>query len=158
MAKYEKDFWGNGHLDVTDEVRHARRDEKFREDMGRIGQSFDSDMAAGVRNGVVGTAALGAGSVAVGVAAKENLRFRYKLQAFLHFLFAFIVSGIVCVNVGMRFVSEPEGYSVEAQAAYDERLASAMLIGLAISAVVSIVWTIIYVQKRTKPKLRSLGY
>lgn len=158
MAEYKKDLWGKGYLDVTDEVRQVRRDEKLREDMGRIGRNFDNDMAAGMRNGVVGTAALGAGAVAVGVAATKNLRFRYKLQAFLHFPFAFIVSGLIFVNVAIRLVSEPEGYSTEARSAYDERLAAAMLISLAISALVSIIWSIIYIQKRTKPKLRRLGY
>lgn len=149
MAECKKGLWGKGYLDVTDEARQVRRDEKFREDMGRIGQNFDNDMATGMRNGVVGTAALGAGAVAVGIAATKNLRFRYKLQAFLHFPFALIVSFVVLNTVtvmGRVFgVSEEDGVT-------------AVFVCMGLAVPVSIVWSIIYIQKRTKPKLRRLGY
>jgi predicted ferric reductase len=150
MAEYKKGLWGKGYLDVTDEVRQVRRDEKFREDMGRIGQNFDNDMAAGMRNGVVGTAALGVGAVAVGVAATKNLRFRYKLQAFLHFPFALIVSFVV-LNTITVMVGQVFGVSEEAGV-------TAVFVCMGLAVPVSIVWSIICIQKRTKPKLRRLGY
>lgn len=153
MAKVEKDFFGTYHVDVTEEVTKARRDERFRRDMSQVGSNLDSDMGKAARDGVAGAAALGVGAAAVGVGAATNLRFRYKLQAFLHFPFSFLVSFCVFINIALRLRGDGGTSTADGQSTM-----VLFLIYWALAGVTSILWSLLYINKRTKPKLARLEY
>lgn len=147
MAKVSRDLWGTTHVDVTEEVKQARRDERYRADMGQVSRNFDNDMAGAVGGGIVGAAAVGVGSVAVGAAVVKNRRFRYKVEAFLHFPFAIMVVFVAFVITIGRFMGDS-----------DEATVRMLLTATAIAVPVGIVWSIVYIRMRTIPKLRALHY
>lgn len=147
VARVSRDLWGTTHVDVTEEVKRARRDERFRSDMGRVSTNFDNDMAGAVGTGIIGAAAVGVGTVALGASVVKNRRFRYKLEAVLHFPFAVMVVFVTVAIIGGR-VSDLD----------DETAVRLLLVALVISVPVSIVWSIAYIRMRTLPKLRALRY
>lgn len=148
MAKVSKDGWGTTHIDVSDDIRRARREERFTRDMGRVGSSTQRDMSRNATAGMGAAAGVGLGLGAAGVAAATNLRFRYKMQAFLHFPFAFLVSfGALALCASLIFVRS---------GANDQAMVMAVAISMVLAVPISIIWSIVYIQKRTKPKLRAL--
>lgn len=137
------------------ELKHAlhdfEREQRFQRGMRQTHDKFQEGMGDAVRGGVRDTALLAAGTAVVGYAAAKNLRFRYWLQAILHFPFAIAVSYVVFMLIGVGLTYATAGENVS-----DDSAMNMLLIAFGLAVPVGIVWSIVYIRLRTLPKLRRL--
>ena len=154
MARIEKDGFHGGYrvTGLEHDINKARQQRQFQQDMGRIGDQVTGAPADAFGGAVRTTAGIVAGGAAVGVGMARNKRFRYIMQAILHFPMAVAVvffiafMKVVALNPGSMPQSEYE-------AAFLRGTGNALLIALVVGAL----WTLAYVLLRTRPKLRRLN-
>lgn len=151
MARIERDSFHGGYrvTGLEHDINKARQNRQFQQDMSRIGDQLTSAPADAFAGAVRTTAGITAGGVALGVGMARNRRFRYIMQAILHFPMAFVVVMMLAVGyvVPRTTISEgSDGFRVLGQVA---------LVGL----IGAVIWTAAYIFFRTRPKLKRLrGY
>lgn len=154
MAREYKDWLGHHRIDISPEVNRtvdeANKQAQFQRDMQGINQNFHDDLAGSVKSGLATTAVLGATAGVVSVAAAKNQRFRFKLQAVLHFPFAILASYVVFMLIGVGIVS------ATSRDISDDMFTVMLLASFALAIPVGIAWSVVYIRMRTLPKLRRL--
>ena len=139
MARIRRNSFTGGYrvTGLEHDINKAVRDRQFQQDMNSIGDQVTNIPADAFKGAVRDTAVIGA----IGIGMARNKRFRYIMQAILHFPMAFmVVIGFVTGPI-LGFPSSGE---------YD--VGQVFLIGL----IGSIIWTSAYIFFRTRPKLRRL--
>lgn len=155
MARIERDNYNGGYrvTGLEHDINKARQNRQFQQDMNRIGNQVTNAPADIFAGAARTTAGIATGGVVVGVGMARNKRFRYIMQAILHFPMAiFVVFFITFTNkaTALTMASMP---SAEYESASLEMLGSSFLIGL----VGGSLWTLVYILLRTRPKLRRLN-
>jgi len=144
MARISRDNFHGGYriTGLEDDIAKARANDQYNQDMSHIaGRMIDAPGDAFV-GAVRTTGGIAAGGVGFGVRMVRDRRFRYIMQAVLHFPMAFLLAFFFAStrlpgNVDHSTLAFGQG----------------ALIGL----VVAVVWTAVYVVLRTRPKLRRLN-
>jgi len=137
MARISRDNFHGGYrvTGLEHDIAKARANAQYEQDMsdiaGRVVNAPGDAFVGAVRT----TGGIAAGGVGFGVRMVRDLRFRYIMQAVLHFPMAFIV---------VFFLASTRMSQTFGQGA---------LVGL----IVAVVWTAAYILLRTRPKLRRLN-
>lgn len=154
MARIERDSYNGGYrvTGLERDINKARQNRQFQQDMGRIGDQLTSAPADAFAGAVRTTAGITAGGVAIGVGMARNRRFRYIMQAVLHFPMAFFVVFFFAFNKSVLALDTSTMTDSEVASASMSTLGSAALTAL----VVGSLWTLAYVLLRTRPKLKRL--
>lgn len=154
MARIERDNYNGGYrvTGLEHDIAKARQNRQFQQDMSRIGDQVANAPGDALSGAARTTAGIAAGGVAVGVGMARNKRFRYIMQAILHFPMAFLVVFFIAfIRAVMRGTSGmTDSEVVNAMGGF---LGDAAVLAL----VVGTVWTLAYILLRTRPKLRRLG-
>ena len=146
MAGFKRDNYNGGYriIGLEHDINKARQNRQFQQDMGNIGNDVMNAPADAFGGAVRTTAGMVAGGAAIGVGMARNKRFRYIMQAVLHFPMALI----------LVFTFALTWFASEAGEVTNMIMGRSTLIGLVVGAV----WTAAYVMLRTRPKLRRLQY
>jgi len=149
MARIERDGFHGGHrvTGLEHDVREARQSAQYRQDMGRISSQLADAPGDALAGAARTTAGMALGGAAVGVGMVRSRRFRYLVQAVLHFPMAFAVVFGAALLRGMPDLSAMSG---------DDQIAQWIAGRLLVTLIGAAVWTALYVVLRTLPKLRAL--
>ncbi|QVJ01371.1 hypothetical protein KGD82_25430 [Nocardiopsis eucommiae] len=155
MARISRDNFHGGYriTGLEHDIARARANAQYDQDMSDIGGRVVNAPVDAFVGAVRTTGGIAAGGVGFGVRMVRDLRFRYIMQAVLHFPMAFILvfffaSSRMSGNVDHSAMSDQEALTATSQA-----FGQGALIGL----VVAVVWTAAYIVLRTRPKLRRLN-
>lgn len=155
MARISRDNFHGGYriTGLEDDIAKARADAQFNADMRHIGdQVMDAPRDAFV-GAVRTTAGVAAGGVGFGVRMVRDRRFRYLMQAVLHFPMAFFVVFFLALSRMPMGTDYSSMGGEEARMATSQAFGQSALIGL----IVAVLWTALYIVLRTRPKLRRLN-
>ena len=154
MARIKKDNFHGGYriTGLENDIAQAVKNRQFQQDMGRIGNQLVDAPADAFTGAVRTTAGMVVGGAAIGVGMARNRRFRYIMQAILHFPMAFLVVFFFAFTKSALALDTSTMTNSEAGAANLAILGSAALIAL----IVGTLWTLAYVLLRTRPKLKRL--
>ncbi len=137
MARISRDNFHGGYrvTGLEHDIAKARANAQYEQDMSHIAGRVVNAPGDAFVGAVRTTGGIAAGGVGFGVRMVRDLRFRYIMQAVLHFPMAFIV---------VFFLASTRMSQTFGQGA---------LVGL----IVAVVWTAAYILLRTRPKLRRLN-
>lgn len=155
MARISRDNFHGGYrvTGLEDDIAKARANAQFNQDMSRIGEQVVKAPGEAFVGAARTTGSIAAGGIGVGVRMVRDRRFRYIVQAVLHFPMAFFVV-FFFVSTGKFMSIDPSAMAYEeVQAASFQAFGQGALIGL----IVAVVWTAVYIVLRTRPKLRRLN-
>jgi hypothetical protein len=155
MARISRDNFHGGYqiTGLEDDIAKARANAQFNQDMNPSAEDVMNAPGEALVGAVRTTGRAAAGGVGFGVRMVRDRRFRYIMQAVLHFPMAFFVVFFFAVSrmpVGTDYSAMAHE---EAQATTAQVFGHSALIGL----VVAVVWTAAYIVLRTRPKLRRLN-
>jgi hypothetical protein len=155
MARISRDNFHGGYriTGLEHDIAQARKNAQFEEDMSRISGQFVNAPADAFVGAVRATGNIAAGGIGIGARMVRDLRFRYIMQAVLHFPMAFFVVFFLvftskATNIDYSAIAPGETQSTMAQV-----FGQSALVGL----IVAVVWTAAYIVLRTRPKLRRLN-
>ncbi|WP_431871525.1 hypothetical protein [Nocardiopsis eucommiae] len=137
MARISRDNFHGGYrvTGLEHDIARARANAQYEQDMSDIGGRVVNAPGDAFVGAVRTTGGIAAGGVGFGVRMVRDLRFRYIMQAVLHFPMAFIV---------VLFLA-------------NTRMSLAFGQGALVALAVAVVWTAVYIVLRTRPKLRRLN-
>ena len=155
MARISRDNFHGGYrvTGLEDDIAKARANAQHDQEIHRSMERLMDVPGEALGHAVRTTGGIAAGGTRFGVRMVRDRRYRYIMQAVLHFPMAFFVA------FGFAFsrTSVSVDYSAmaheEAQAASFQAFGQGALIGL----IVAVVWTAVYIVLRTRPKLRRLN-
>lgn len=154
MARISRDNFHGGYriTGLEEDIARARANAQFNRDMSEIAGRVEAAPAESFKYAVRTTGGIAAGGIGIGVRMVRDRRFRYIMQAVLHFPMAFFVVFFFVSTRKAMSIDSTMGHE-EAQAASLQAFGQGALIGL----IVAVVWTAVYIILRTRPKLRRLN-
>lgn len=155
MARISRDNFHGGYrvTGLEHDIAEARRNAQFEQDMSRISGQVVNAPGDALAGAARTTGGIAAGGIGVGVRMVRDRRFRYIMQAVLHFPMAFFVVFFFAATRKIASIEYSAMAHEEAQAASAQALGHGALIGL----IVAVVWTAVYIVLRTRPKLHRLN-
>lgn len=142
MARISRDNFHGGYqiTGLEDDIARARANAQFEEDMGRITGRMMNAPGESFVYAARTTGRMAVGGVGIGVRMVRDLRFRYIMQAVLHFPMAFFMVLFFAMSYGGVEATSLQGFG------------QGVLIGL----IGAVLWTAVYIILRTRPKLRRM--
>ncbi|MCI7305069.1 MAG: hypothetical protein MR522_02200 [Trueperella sp.] len=114
------------------------------------GPSFGETMQNGLEDSMKGatlaTGALILGGVALGAAAVKSRRIRLKLMGVLHFPLSYLITIGVLLSVAGEFLNFETNTDV---------VIACWILG--VSAIISIIWSILFIKRYVRPKLKEIS-
>lgn len=117
-------------------------------DIDNTFSNMQDEMGKTAKTSLIAGAAITAGAIGLGVAATKSKRIRLKLMGFLHFPVALIISFAALILITFKYI-----YPLKSTSA--DTIYSVSYWVLLASAVIAIIWTLIFVKKYVKPRLKK---
>lgn len=152
MARIQRDNFHGGWrvTGLENDLYEAQKHARFRNDLNNISARTVNDLQNVPRDAVATSAAIIGGGIGVGIGMVRNRRFRYIMQAILHFPMAFIV--LVPIPAALAATS-----LADQPTATDAMIVGHIGLALLVPFVGALIWTIAYILLRTRPKIRALS-
>lgn len=112
-----------------------------------FGETMHNGLEQSAKSAVLMTGGLMLGGVALGAAAVKSRRIRLKLMAVAHFPISFLIAWMVLLYASMRLGSE-QG---------TQALVSAFPWIVLAAVIISLVWSILFIKRYIRPKLKEIG-
>lgn len=107
--------------------------------------TMQDELEGAMKGAVLTTGALVVGGVALGVSAVKSRRTRLKLMGVLHFPFSLIITSGLLLRLAAQFIDFETNADV---------VIACWILGA--SAVISIIWSILFIKRYVRPRLKEL--